>query len=76
MTVQKAMNPQERLATGISGGNFTTEELLSHYCTCVYAKLKSYEATARRLGLDRRTVKSKINLTLLAELKSLKSESD
>ena len=51
-------------------GTLTVEELLGPYCTLVYAKLKSYEATARQLGLDRRTVKSKIGRKLLAELQS------
>ena len=34
---------------------------LSRYCTLVYARTGSYEASARRLGLDRRTVKAKID---------------
>ena len=62
--------PRERLVTGMTGGTLTAEELLRQYCTLVYAKLESYEATAGQLGLDRRTVKSKIDRKLLAELKS------
>ena len=48
----------------------TSNELLQHYCTLVYAELGSYEQAARRLQIDRRTVRSKINEELLAELKA------
>ena len=40
----------------------TADELLSRYCTLVYAETQSYVETARRLGLDRRTVKSRVDL--------------
>jgi DNA-binding CsgD family transcriptional regulator len=46
----------------------TASELLSRYCTLVYAQNESYEETARRLGVDRRTVKAKVNQELLAKL--------
>jgi hypothetical protein len=35
----------------------------------VYAQTGSYSETARRLGLDRRTVRSKIDEELLAEIR-------
>lgn len=41
-------------------GTLTVDELLQHYCSWVYGKTGSYEASARQLGIDRRTVKSKI----------------
>jgi transcriptional regulator of acetoin/glycerol metabolism len=41
-------------------GELTADELLRRYCTLVYARTGSYEETARRLGLDRRTVKAKV----------------
>ncbi len=41
-------------------GTLTVDELLQHYCSWVYDKTGSYEASARQLGIDRRTVKSKI----------------
>lgn len=41
-------------------GTLTADELLQHYCHWVKQRSGSYEATARRLGLDRRTVKAKI----------------
>ncbi len=44
----------------IENGDVAAEELVSHYAALVYTKTGSYEETARRLGLDRRTVKSKV----------------
>jgi len=35
---------------------------LCRYCACVYSQTGSYEETARRLQLDRRTVKAKVDL--------------
>jgi hypothetical protein len=49
-------------------GSHTGDQLLSRYCTLVYAEAGTYEQTAQRVGLDRRTVKSKIDLELLARL--------
>jgi DNA-binding NtrC family response regulator len=50
------------------GGRTTVNELLTRYCTIVYRTTGSYEETARRVGLDRRTVKSRIDRELLALL--------
>lgn len=60
--------PHQRLARHIREGALTAEELLRHYCTIVYARTGSYEAAARKLEIDRRTVKAKIDDDLLAEL--------
>lgn len=49
-------------------GSVTASELLSRYCTLVYSQTGSYEETARRLEMDRRTVKVKINRDLLKQL--------
>ncbi len=51
-------------------GELTADELLRRYCTLVYASTGSYEATARRLGLDRRTVRAKVDAALLDEFKT------
>ena len=55
-----AQDPAEELAQEFRAGRLTAEELLSRYCTVVYRQTGSYEETARRLKLDRRTVKSKV----------------
>jgi transcriptional regulator with AAA-type ATPase domain len=50
-------------------GTLSADELLRRYCTHVYAKVGSYEETARRLGIDRRTVKTRIDPELLEVIK-------
>jgi transcriptional regulator with AAA-type ATPase domain len=50
---KKWLNDAER-------ATLTAEDLLSHYCKWVYRQVGTYEGTADRLGLDRRTVKRKI----------------
>ena len=52
--------PSERLVEDLEAGTLTAEELLRRYCALVYSRTRNYEETARRLGLDRRTVKSKV----------------
>lgn len=49
-------------------GKISATQLLSRYCTLVYSKTGSYEETARRLGIDRRTVKAKLDEALLGRL--------
>ncbi len=48
------------LADDVRQGRLTADELISRYCAMVYRQTRSYEETARRLGLDRRTVKARI----------------
>ena len=47
-------------------GEMTVDELVSHYAAQVYRKTGSYEETARKLGIDRRTVKSRVGKFLTA----------
>jgi transcriptional regulator with AAA-type ATPase domain len=56
------------IAADLAEGRLTADELLSRYCTLIYRRTHSYEETARRLGLDRRTVKSKVDRELLRNL--------
>ncbi len=56
------------LADDITEGRLTIDELLRRYCTLVYAQTGSFEATARRLKIDRRTVKAKVDRQLLEGL--------
>jgi DNA-binding NtrC family response regulator len=65
---------QQRFAQAIDSGALTADELLRYYCTLVYARAGSYEETARRTQLDRRTVKSRIDPQLLEELRTASGE--
>lgn len=49
------------LSREIEAGALTAEQLLGRYCRLLYERTGSYEHAARRLGLDRRTVKAKID---------------
>ena len=50
----------DQLAEELQAGRLTADELLRRYCSIVYAQTRNYEEAARRLGLDRRTVKAKV----------------
>ena len=53
-------DPDAAWLEDIRRGHLTADELLRRYCTMVYAQCGSYEEAARRLKLDRRTIKAKI----------------
>ena len=61
-------SPSDDLSAALVDGDVTAKELLRRYCTRVYAKTGSYQETARRLDLDRRTVKRSIDPDLLERL--------
>jgi transcriptional regulator with AAA-type ATPase domain len=67
---RETMSPGESLAQALEQGALTAEELLRRYCTMVYAQTGSYEETARRLQIDRRTAKSRVDGELLKRLKA------
>ena len=56
------------VAEEMLAGALNADELLRRYCTLVYADTGSYQETGRRLGLDRRTVREKIDARLLDDL--------
>jgi DNA-binding transcriptional LysR family regulator len=56
------------LAAALLQGTLTVDELIGRYCTLVYAQTGSQAETARRLGLDRRTVRARIDRGGLAAL--------
>ena len=66
-----ASDPVEELALDLRAGKLTADELISRYVTLIYSRTGSYEETARRLELDRRTVKAKVNVELLASYRGL-----
>jgi len=64
----RASDARLRIASGIADGRFTADDLLRNYCTLLYAKTRNYAHVAERLQIDRRTVKAKIDATMLREL--------
>lgn len=50
----------ERLAAELERGKLTAEELVTRYVRLVYGQTGSFMETARRVGLDRRTVKARV----------------
>jgi transcriptional regulator with AAA-type ATPase domain len=61
-------DPFEALAAALRRGDLTADQVVGQYCTLVYAMTGSYLATAERLKLDRRTVRSKIDGELLKRI--------
>ncbi len=57
----RAGAPDADAWAGVERGELTADEVLRRYATLVYARTRSYEETARRLGIDRRTVKRRID---------------
>jgi hypothetical protein len=53
-------SPGVGLAEAMAAGTLSAEDVLRRYCQLVHASTGSYKATARRLGLDWRTVKDKV----------------
>lgn len=62
-------NALEQCMEEFRQGRLTADALLSQYCTIVYSRTGSYEEAARRLQIDRRTVKSKVDRELLEQLR-------
>jgi transcriptional regulator with AAA-type ATPase domain len=61
---------REQFIASMADGVLNAEELLSQYCTLVYSQMGSYEETAKRLKLDWRTVRKKVDSQLLAQLRT------
>ena len=61
---------REECAQAFLAGSLSTEEMLRRYVTLVFARTGNYVETARRLGIDRRTVKDRVDSGLLARLRA------
>jgi transcriptional regulator with AAA-type ATPase domain len=64
-----ATGPAAELGEAVARGALDADELLRRYTTLVYHLAGSYEEAARRLGVDRRTVKARVDAELLEALK-------
>jgi len=53
----------ERLPVGFQEGSLSLEEICGLYCTHVYSRAGSFVETARRLKIDRRTVKKYVGFS-------------
>ncbi len=62
-----AMVDDNQFFARFRSGDLSADELLSRYAARVYRLTGSYEEAARRMGLDRRTVKAKVELYLEQE---------
>jgi transcriptional regulator with PAS, ATPase and Fis domain len=66
--LERAPGPAEdELCELFNSGRLSAEELLARYAARVYRLTGSYEEAARRMGLDRRTVKAKVESYLDSE---------
>ena len=65
---QPPLSVRQGLIEPFLEGSLTAEGLLAQYVTMVYAQTGSYEEASKRLKIDRRTVKSKVDVALLAQL--------
>ncbi len=66
---QASESTRDALMQAFLSGSFTADQLLRRYCTLMDAGTGSYQETARRLALDRRTVKENIDQELLERLR-------
>jgi transcriptional regulator with AAA-type ATPase domain len=53
--------PSEALTAGIRDGALTVADLLRHYVSRIHAETDNYQETARRLGIDHRTVRKHLD---------------
>ena len=58
---QTQTSKEDDFLTRFRAGELTADELLAHYAARVYHLTGSYEEAARRMKLDRRTVKAKVD---------------
>jgi len=66
---EASADPVDEFIESTRAGGLSADELLSRYITIAYRRTGSYDQTARKLGLDRRTVKAKVDRELLAKLR-------
>lgn len=62
--------PKGGVYTALENRSLKLNELIQWYCTTVYSESDGYEDAARKLGVDPRTLKAKVDPALLEELKN------
>jgi len=64
-SARKAVNPvDDDFYREFRAGSLTADDVIAYYAALVYGQCGNYVETARRLGLDRRTVKAKVEMHL------------
>src|SRR5580704_16196551 len=71
----QAPDAEDSFSTRLRAGELTADELLAHYAARVYSLTGSYEEAARRMQLDRRTVKAKVEQFLASQQPVARSSS-
>ena len=64
-SLSAANRSKDSISDLLNTGELSMDELMSHYCSLVYAQTNSYQESARKLGVDHRTVKAKISAELI-----------
>jgi hypothetical protein len=64
--------PRQALWQAMAAGALDVEEVRRRYCTLVYAE-GSYSETARRVGVDRKTARLKVDPVWLAALRGTRA---
>jgi DNA-binding NtrC family response regulator len=63
-----ASDARQAIAGAVLAGDLSADALLRNYCTLLYAKTRNYSRVAEKLGVDRRTVRARIDPELLGKL--------
>ena len=64
-----SIKAQNGLMDALTNADLTVDELITFYCSLLYEKHENYQKISRMINLDRRTVKSKVNLEILDRFK-------
>jgi DNA-binding NtrC family response regulator len=63
-----SFDARQSIANAVMSGDLSADDLLRKYCTLLYAKTRNYSQVAEKLGVDRRTVRAKVDVGLLGKL--------
>lgn len=63
---QEAVSAPERLGQAVAAGELNLQDLMRHYVSMIYAAEGQYDLAAKRLGIDWRTLKQRLDGALVA----------